>query len=465
MASDRPPAGHGSLLDRALRVAGDLRPGEGGTAALMSVAITLLMLSYYVVKIAREPLILSVEGGAELKSYAAALQAMTLVALLPLYDRITSRVGTRRLLFVVVGFFFVALQGFFAALQASLPIGAIFFVWVGVYGLSTIALFWSFASEVYRPEAGERLFPVLGIGMTGGAFAGSLLAGRLFGQEVRPAIVLQCAAGLLLAHGLTYALLLRRRDVRAALRSARPTAQPSARGASLAGFRLLVERPYLRLMALLVLLLNLVNTTGEYILSRYVVELADASLAAAGEVADPDAWRGAFIGAFYGDFFFWVNVASVTLQAFVAARLVRHLGVAGVLFALPAVAGATYLLASAGAGFAIFRWAKACENATDYSVMNTARAMLWLPTERQEKYAAKQILDTFVVRLGDMLSAAVVFAGTTWLGLGIRGFAALNVVLVALWASVAWLLWRSYRQLAAPCAEVGSAQQDAVVLE
>ncbi len=79
------------------------------------------------------------------------------------------------------------------------------------------------------------------------------------------------------------------------------------------------------------ILLNLVNTTGEYILSRLVVTQADAALA-----ADPGFDTNAFIGSFYGNYFFWVNIIAVLFQAFLVSRLVKYLGLAGVLFALPA---------------------------------------------------------------------------------------------------------------------------------
>jgi AAA family ATP:ADP antiporter len=74
--------------------------------------------------------------------------------------------------------------------------------------------------------------------------------------------------------------------------------------------------------------------------------------------------------------------------------------------------------------------------------------MLWLPTRREEKYKAKQALDTFFVRGGDMLAAGLVFVGTSWLGLSVSGFAWLNVTLVALWLVVAVLLVRENRRLA-----------------
>ena len=86
------------------------------------------------------------------------------------------------------------------------------------------------------------------------------------------------------------------------------------------------------------------------------------------------------------------------------------------------------------------------ENAIDYSAMNTARQMLWLPTKRQEKYAAKQAADTFVVRIGDVLAAGLVFAGPTWLSMDRQEFAAAILVVIGVWAGVAWLLLNEYRR-------------------
>jgi AAA family ATP:ADP antiporter len=93
------------------------------------------------------------------------------------------------------------------------------------------------------------------------------------------------------------------------------------------------------------------------------------------------------------------------------------------------------------------RWIKTAENATDYSIMNTARQLLWLPTSREEKYKAKQAVDTFFVRTGDLLSAAVVYVGTTALRMGVGGFAAVNVALTVVWIAIALLILRRHRSL------------------
>ena len=96
---------------------------------------------------------------------------------------------------------------------------------------------------------------------------------------------------------------------------------------------------------------------------------------------------------------------------------------AGLLFALPIVALGNYAWIAAGFGFGAFRILKTAENATDYSIMNTAKAMLWLPTTHEEKFQAKQAVDTFFVRIGDVLAALLVFVGTRQLALDTMGFA------------------------------------------
>lgn len=423
-----------SRLDRALSLFTEVRAGEGATAALMLVNIFLLLVCYSVIKTVREPLIL-LGGGAEVRSYAAAGQALLLIGFVPLYSAIASRVGRMPLVVGVTLFFVACIELFAAGVQARLPyVGVAFFIWVGIFNISLVAQFWSFANDIYRKEAGDRLFPIIMIGMTAGAPLGSFVAARLFRAGLAPQMILQLSAVLLAMSGLLYLLVNRRVAARAAAR-----VEP-LRGTD--GFGLVLANPYLRLVAALVVLLNIVNTTGEYVVARlltaHVQELA---------LANPGLDRQAYIGAFVGDYQFWVNVTALLLQAFVTSRLVKFRGLQGALLALPLIALGGYALVAAGVGFSVVRWIKTAENATDYSIMNTARQLLWLPTSREEKYKAKQAIDTFAVRAGDLLSAAVVFVGTAILHLGPTQFAMVNVVLTLAWIGVALMILRPSMQL------------------
>ena len=413
-----------SWLDRTLSIFADVRAGEGAMAALMLANIFVLLICYSVIKTVREPLIL-LGGGAEVRSYAAAGQALLLMGFVPLYSWFASRVDRVKLLVGVTLFFVMCIELFAMAVSARVPyVGVAFFIWVGIFSVSLVAQFWSFANDIYSKDAGERLFPIIVIGMTAGAPLGSFIAAHLFRSGITPNLILQISAALLSISVLVYLWINSRHETHAGA--------PEPMMSAADGFKLVLGSPYLRLIAVLVVLLNIVNTTGEYVVARlltiHVNELA---------AADAAFNKQAYIGAFSGDYQFWVNILAFLLQAFVSARLIKYRGLRAALLALPLVALGGYSIIAAGVGLSVVRWIKTVENATDYSIMNTARQLLWLPTNREEKYKAKQAIDTFFMRGGDLLSAVVVYVGSRVLHLTVEQFAIANIALTLVWIGVA----------------------------
>src|SRR6266498_1013278 len=200
MNDTRPPG----PLDRLLGIFGDVRAGEGGTVLLMSLNVFLLLVAYYVLKTVREPLIL-MAGGAQLKSYAAAAQALTLVAYVPLYGWAASRLPRQRFLMAVILFFVGCIQLFFFGSRIGVPyLGFMFFVWVGIFSLTTIAQFWSYANEIYARADGDRLFPLIAVGSAAGAPLGAALAEWLFALDLNPFVMMEIGAGILVLHLLLY---------------------------------------------------------------------------------------------------------------------------------------------------------------------------------------------------------------------------------------------------------------------
>ncbi|HEX7672137.1 MAG TPA: hypothetical protein VF395_21225, partial [Polyangiaceae bacterium] len=192
-------------------------------------------------------------------------------------------------------------------------------------------------------------------------------------------------------------------------------------------FRMLVRDKYLLLIAALTLLLNWVNSNGEYVLDRTL-------LASLGHMSEHDAVR--FIGAFKAEYFGYVNLLGVLLQMFAVSRILTRFGVRRALLILPSVALVGYGVMLVSPVLSLIRVAKVAENSLDYSVQNTSRQALFLVTSRVEKYVGKTVVDTLFVRLGDVLSAVVVWSGTM-LVLPTAAFAGLNLVLIATWIVVA----------------------------
>ena len=171
------PADKGPL-EKLLSPIADVRRGESVNALLLTLLMFLLLAGYYMLKTAREVFILS-EGGAEVKSYASAGQAILLLGLVPAYGAFASRVSRVSLVTWVSLFFVSNIVLFGLANSAGVRIGIPYFLWVGIFNVMVIAQFWAFANDIYTPEQGKRLFPLIGVGSSLGAWLGSVRAGHL----------------------------------------------------------------------------------------------------------------------------------------------------------------------------------------------------------------------------------------------------------------------------------------------
>jgi AAA family ATP:ADP antiporter len=189
-------------LDRSLSIVTDVRAGEGVSALLLAANVFYLLAFYSVLKVVRDALILS-ESGAVVASYAAAGQALLLLGFVPAYGAFASRVNRVWLISGVTLFFASHLLVFYALGSAGVRIGLAFFLWIGVFNMVAVAQVWAFANDVYSSERGKRLFPLVGVGATLGALAGSGLTAVAFGGIGPYRLMLIAAVGLLVPVALT----------------------------------------------------------------------------------------------------------------------------------------------------------------------------------------------------------------------------------------------------------------------
>lgn len=411
-------------LARMLRPFARVEPNEAVSVALLTLTVFTLLLGYYLLKTAREPLIL-LHGGAEIKSYASAGQSLLLLLVIPAYAALARRVGRVRLLVTVYGFFVSNLLIFAALLQADVEIGIAFYLWVGIFNNTAVAQLWGFANDLYTPEQGKRLFAILGIGSSVGAVAGAFVGKQLalFGP-----ITMQLMAATLLVVCVLLVILVDRYERahsadRPSLRAAE--ARPPLEGSAL---QLLLNDKYLLWIALLIFMLNSVNTTGEYLLDRTLLEMISTTTASPREASRA-------VSAFKADFFAWVNLVGVLFQLFVVSRVLKVLGVARALFVLPLVAFISYGSMWLAPMLALIRVGKIAENSLNYSLQNTSNQALFLVGTRAEKYLGKTVIDSFVTRMGDVFSAALIYSASV-LHLPSRTIALVNLGFVGCWLLV-----------------------------
>jgi len=457
-----------SRTERLLRIFTEVRPGEGPTALLMFANVFLILCAYYFVKPLREGWIAvtPIEGLSkmEVKAYTSFAQALLLLPIVGWYGRLAGLWGrsaliTRATLFCISNMlvFWVIQPGvFFEVVPAS---GIVFYLWVGMFGVFVVAQFWTFCADIYTDERGKRMLPMIAIGATSGAAFGSWVVGALLDSGIvgTNALLLIAVFPLLVSIAIT-----RRVDAREApeaVEAQTADASPEKdKGFLLDGAKLVLVSRLMLAAAVVTLLVNWVNTNGENLLFRVIQEALSGQAAEQGLVdkAAIDEFTKNGTTAFYGDFFFWVNVVALVLQSIVASRLLKYGGFAAILLMLPVIAVVSYSVMALLPILAIVKVMKIAENATDYSINNTARHVLWLPVSSEMKFRGKPAIDTLYVRIGDGMAALTAFVGVR-MALATESFFIFNVALVLLWVVFAVMLIREHRK----ASEANAAHADA----
>ena len=443
------------FIYKILRIFTVIQPGEGLTAFLLTLNVFLLFLAYYIIKPVRDALMLD-SWPAEIKSYLSAAIAVSLIFVVKIFSAIASRVPRQKLITWVTLFFISNLIMFYILYLAGVGPGAmgiIFFIWAGIFNLIVVAQFWGFANDIYTEEEGKRLFPIVAFGATFGSYAG----GKIAKWFVVPlgTFQLMLVAGGFLGICILMTWIIHRREVKRAeikeakIREEREDKKEKVQEKPLekgGAFKLVFKSHYLLYLAFFVLLLNFVNTNGVYMLDT-VAKSAAVKAVETGTAGGLS--QGQYLTTFFAGVYNIQNLFAMFVQLFVVSRVFKWFGVRVALFILPALALGGYFFIGFGASLLLVKWVKALENGMDYSLMNTTRSALFLITTREEKYKAQAVIKTFFHRSGDVLSAALVFLGTTYLAFKVENFAMVTFVLVLIWVFLGTLIAKEHKRLSA----------------
>jgi AAA family ATP:ADP antiporter len=437
-----------------LKLFTDIKPGEATTAILLMFNVYLLLMAYYIIKPVRDALMLE-EWPPEIKNYLSAAIAVLLVFAVKIFSNIASRFSRQHLITWVTLFFISNLVLFYALHLGGIGPGAmgiIFYIWVSIFNVLVVAQFWGFANDIYTEEAGKRMFPLIAFGATFGGYTG----GRITNLLVVPigTFNLMLVAGGILGICILITWIIHKREIRKKAEitdspiqekqsSTIDEEKPVEKGGA---FRLVFKKKYLLYIAFFVLLLNFVNTNGVYMLDTVAknsaIEAVEAGTAGGLDV-------GQYLTKFFASFYNIMNLFAMFVQLFLVSRIFKWFGVRTAIFILPVLAFGGYFALSFGAALVLVRWVKVVDNGLDYSLMNTTRHSLYLITPRIEKYKAQAVTKTFFHRAGDVLSAGLVFLGTTFLAFKIENIAMVNVGLILIWIFVGALIFKEHKRLSA----------------
>lgn len=426
------PTGLSGWLHKVIPV----KRSEAVTVALLALNCFILLTCYYILKVVREPLIL-LGGGAELKAYASAGQTLLLLGVVPAFGYLSSRVSRIRLMTIMQIIFIGCLVGFYLLAQVKAPIGLAFYLWLGIFNVLVVSNFWSFANDIFTEAEGKRVFGIIGFGASVGAILGAFVPHMLHKVVGLHGLMLLAVTGLGVSIVL-YRIVDRREHDRKHGTAKEP--KPAATGKK-GGFSLVIGDRYLRLLALMLFVATIINTCGEYVIGKMALDNASHLAKAA---------QDEYVSRFYSDYYGLVNLISAVLQGLIVARLLMVLGVRKALFIMPLIVLGGWAALLLFTNISMMRVEKTAENSLDYSLHNTLRQALFLPTSADAKYKAKAAIDTFFFRMGDVVAGlGIVFLFVHVLGLGTKAFAILNASLAVVWIALAYRTGRVHDELAA----------------
>jgi len=419
------------LLARLSRLV-NVQPDELAALFWAFVYFFSLLCSYYIVRPMRDEM--GIAGGVENLQWLFTGTFLVMLAAVPLFGWVSSRFERRRFLPAVYWFFIANLLVFFALFQSELThawVARAFFIWASVFNLFVVSVFWSFMADIFDNEQARRLFGFIAAGGTSGAICGPLIAGALV-LPVGPTNLLPVSAILLGVAVLCIDRLSAWRSRQGSAETSQAAAEQAIGGSVYAGIRLVLRSPYLLGICVLMLLF----TTLATFLYFQQAQIVRASF------SDPAQRTAVFAGIDLA-----VNSLTLVFQVLLTGRLVKWLGLGWTLALVPLLLGAGFLVLGQAPVLAVLVVVQVLRRAGNYAIMRPAREMLYVVLGREEKYKAKNFIDTVVYRGGDAVSAWA-YAGLRAMGLSLSTIAFIAAPLAVVWAGVAYRLGRAQTRLA-----------------
>ena len=424
----------GAGVHRALQRFARIEPGEVRAVLWSFSYFFSLLCSYYIVRPMRDEM--GIAGGVEHLQWLFTGTFLTMLAAVPLFGWVSSRFPRRRFVPYVYYFFISHLLAFYALFESGFSeawIARAFFIWASVFNLFVVSVFWSFMADTFSNAQARRLFALIAAGGTAGALAGPLLTTTL-AVALGPAPLLLVSALLLGWAALCVHRLGAWQDSVAgdAARGDDAARRQPLGGGLLAGIALVARSPYLLGICALMLLFT---TLATFLYFQQAQIVRDS-------FSDPAQRTAVFAGIDLA-----VNSLTILIQVSLTARLVTWLGLSGTLALVPVLLGAGFFALGIAPVLEVLVVVQVMRRAGNYAIMRPAREMLYVVLNREEKYKAKNFIDTAVYRGGDAFSAWI-YAGLRSAGFNLGEIAMLAVPLAGLWGWVAWALGKRQGRLA-----------------
>jgi len=387
----------------------------------------LLFASYFMLCPVRETF--GIAGGVDNLQWLYLGTFLATLVVVPLYGALAKKLSRRRLLPATYIFSAAVMTGFGLSLAIdpdNVLTARAFYIWLSVFNLFVVSIAWSLMADVFNADQGHRLFGQIAAGASLGGLTGPLLSGLLVGR-LGHAGLLFLSTGLLLTTLIAVRSMIGWRKQHGSTEDRNEPSDTRIGGSIWAGLTLILRSPYLLGVSLFVILLTSVSTFLYFEQARVV------------ETTFPDRTAQTQV---FSAIDFTVQSLTIFIQIFLTGRLTRRLGVTALLTAVPLTMMFGFGLLALAATFPVLVFVMIVRRVGEYALVRPGREMLFTNVDAETKYKAKNAIDTFVYRGGDVIAA---WANVGIVAIGTAAMAAVAGTFVAgTWAAVGWLLGRRH---------------------
>jgi AAA family ATP:ADP antiporter len=398
-------------------------------AALWSFAYFFMLLAgYYVLRPIRDQM--GIAGGEKNLPWLFTATFVTLLVVQPLYGALVARLPRARFIPIVYHFFAANLVLFWLFLILhvdTVVVARVFYVWVALFSLFTVAVFWSFMADLFTPDQGKRLFAFIGAGGTAGSLLGPTITIEL-SERIDPINLLIVAALFL---ELAVFCVWRLEHAASARQGSEPAPQRVG-GSAFAALPELIRSPYLLGIAGWITLLSFCATT------LYLEQIHMVAADVKGAGAQTRIFASVDLA---------VNLLTLITQIFATAHLLKRFGTGWVAAALPAVYVVAFLAVFLAPTLMVVLIAQVAQRWTHFAVATPARQVFYTVLDREEKYKAKNLIDVVAYRGSDALYGWV-FNSLQAQGLKLGAVALVAAPVAAVWIALSAALGRAQERRA-----------------
>lgn len=408
----------------------DVRPEEAPAVIWSMLYVIALFLAYYVLRPIRDEL--GVAGGVDNLPWLFSGTLLAMLVATPLFALVVRNLPRRHFIALSYRFFAANLVVFALLLHFSGPqwqtwVGRAFFIWVSVFNLFVVSVFWSFMVDIFDSEQGKRLFGLLAAGATMGGLLGSAITSSLIAHLDHAWLIVITIVFLEVA-----VLASRRLSYIAPAfkhRTRRDNSDQPVGGGIFAGMAHTLRSPYLAGLALFILLYSVTST---------FLYFQQASIA---QASFPDR---ATRTEFFANIDLIVNAITLVFQLLITGRMIASVGIVATLCVLPLVSLLGFAALAVSPSVTVVVVAQVARRVVNFALARPAREILFTSSTREDRYKAKNFIDTVVYRGGDQL-ASWSYAGLMWLGMTLAQIPMIAVPLSAVWLGLSLWLGRTHQ--------------------